>query len=242
MQQVSKQSVNYRNGTDKKHCGNCVMYHDHKCDLVEGEISPYEVCDRWEAKTVKSEDLEMVVIELRKMSANMNDLLIKADELAGIDDKLSNELNVLAWEIRRNAYPRLVKLFDAGFPVSPHEFGWDVEQLVSDDLRIWLCKSEETPYLSSHHAPIGHEGLWHTPNKKHPQKEQLPAYIQNVRNALMRAGHGEQEAHAMAVAAVKRWAAGEGAWGHKGKVTPVVREAAQRAVAEWEKLKEEHSG
>lgn len=38
-------------------------------------------------------------------------------------------------------------------------------------------KSEQTPYLSSHHAPIGHEGLWHTPNKKHPKKEQLPAYI-----------------------------------------------------------------
>lgn len=38
-------------------------------------------------------------------------------------------------------------------------------------------KSEETPYLSEHHAPIGHEGLWHTPSKKVPEKQQLPAYI-----------------------------------------------------------------
>jgi hypothetical protein len=111
-----------------------------------------------------------------------------------------------------------------------------------EPMRKWLCKSEETPYLSSHHAPIGHEGLWHTPNKKHPKKEQLPAYVQNVRNALMRAGHGEQEAHAMAIGAIKRWAEGKGAWGHKGKVTPVVQEAARKALEEWNKLKAEHSG
>lgn len=38
-------------------------------------------------------------------------------------------------------------------------------------------KSERTPYLSSHHAPIGHEGLWHTPSKKVPEKQQLPALM-----------------------------------------------------------------
>jgi hypothetical protein len=178
------------------------------------------------------------------MRARFIDLVDKAEMLSGIDEVNANKLNAQAWQIRRTAYPILVKLFDAGMDVSPEEFSWDLEQLVSDELRKWLCpdaeKSAETPYLSSHHAPIGHEGLWHTPNKKHPQKEQLPSYIQNVRNALMRAGHGEQEAHAMAIAAIKRWSKGEGAWGHKGKVTPVVQEAAQRALQEWDKLKAEH--
>ena len=95
-------------------------------------------------------------------------------------------------------------------------------------------KSQQTPYLSSHHAPIGHEGLWHTPSKKVPEKQQLPAYIQNIRNALMRSGHGEQEAHALAIGAVKRWASG------KGKVHPEVRQAARAALAEWDRLKASH--
>lgn len=97
-------------------------------------------------------------------------------------------------------------------------------------------KSAETPELSTTHAPIGHEGLWHS---KHPPL-QLPAYIQNIRNALMRAGHGEQEAHALAVAAVERWAKGDLKWGPHRKVTPEVQAASQRAVAEWEKLRADH--
>ena len=91
-------------------------------------------------------------------------------------------------------------------------------------------KSAKTPELSSTHAPIGHEGVWHS---KHPPL-QLPAYIQNIRNALRRNGHGESEAHALAVAAVERWASG------KGHVHPEVREASQRAVAEWEALRAHH--
>jgi hypothetical protein len=188
-----------------------------------------------------NEDLEPLTWHLDKMRIHLIDTVDKAEMLEGIDDKTSNVLNMLAWELRRNAYPILVKLFDAGFDVEPEDFGWNIEQIISDSLRSWLCeKSEQTPYLSSHHAPIGHEGLWHTPSKKVPEKQQLPAYIQNIRNALMRAGHGEQESHAMAVAAVKRWAQGKGAWGKKGKPTPVVREAAAKAVAEWEELKATH--
>ena len=80
--------------------------------------------------------------------------------------------------------------------------------------------SEKTPELSVTHAPIGHEGVWHS--KKPPL--QLPAYIQNIRNALMRSGHGEQEAHALAVAAVKRWAKGDLKWGKKRHVTPEVQQ------------------
>jgi hypothetical protein len=247
VKQVSKESVNYRSGTGKEHCGNCIMYHNHRCDLVEGDISPDDTCDRWEAKVSKSEDLEMLGVQLSKMAGQLNWMSIKMEELLPVDPKTANSYAAVIWSLRTQAYPMLVKLFDAGLEVNPHEFGWSVEQLVLDPMRKWLIedyevKSEQTPYLSSHHAPIGHEGLWHTPSKKVPHKEQLPAYIQNVRNALMRAGHGEQESHAMAVGAIKRWAEGKGAWGKKGKVTPVVQAAAQRALAEWNKLKEEHSG
>lgn len=93
-----------------------------------------------------------------------------------------------------------------------------------------MDKSERTPYLSSHHAPIGHQGVW---GSKHPPL-QLPAYIQNIRNALMRDGHSEGDAHALAVAAVERWARGE------GHVRPEVREASQRAVAEWNEMRAHH--
>jgi hypothetical protein len=84
--------------------------------------------------------------------------------------------------------------------------------------------------LSTEHSPIGHQGVW---GSKDPPK-QLPAYIQNIRNALMRNGHDEQSAHALAVAAVERWASG------KGKVTPEVQSASQRAVAEWDELRRNH--
>jgi hypothetical protein len=95
--------------------------------------------------------------------------------------------------------------------------------------------SEKTPELSVTHAPIGHEGVWHS--KKPPL--QLPAYIQNIRNALMRNGHGEQESHALAVAAVKRWAKGDLKWG-KHKITPEVIAASKKALAEWEELRRHH--
>jgi hypothetical protein len=96
-------------------------------------------------------------------------------------------------------------------------------------------KSEQTPALSSTHNPLGTQGLWHTPSKKVPQKQQLPAYIQNIAHALMR-DHGMDESRAIATAinAAKRWASG------KGKVHPEVAAAAQAALAEWEKLKESH--
>ncbi len=97
-----------------------------------------------------------------------------------------------------------------------------------------MDKSAQTPELASHHAPIGHQGLWHTPSKKVPEKQQLPAYIQNIRNALMRNGHDEQTAHAIAIGAVKRWASG------RGKVHPEVRQASAAAVAEFEALRAAH--
>lgn len=44
----TKVSVHYRDGTTKRHCGNCTMFRaPHACTLVKGEIRRDGVCDRW---------------------------------------------------------------------------------------------------------------------------------------------------------------------------------------------------
>ena len=101
-------------------------------------------------------------------------------------------------------------------------------------------KSAQTPVVSTVHHPLGHEGLWHTPDRHVSTVQQLPAYFQNTARALMRdQGMGEQEAIATAVNAVDEWRHGT-AFGGKTKVTPEVQEAAQRAWQEWEDLKASH--
>jgi hypothetical protein len=95
-------------------------------------------------------------------------------------------------------------------------------------------KSAKTPELSSTHSPLGTQGLWHTPSKKIPDKQQLPAYHQNIAHALMRSGMSESAAIATAINATRRWASG------KGKVHPEVVAAARAALAEWEHLKATH--
>jgi hypothetical protein len=95
-------------------------------------------------------------------------------------------------------------------------------------------KSEQTPSLASAPAPLGTQGLWHTPDKHVPAKQKLPNYIEHIAQALMRSGTDESQAIAIAISAVKRWAKG------KGKVHPEVRAASQAALAEWAKLKESH--
>lgn len=67
------------------------------------------------------------------------------------------------------------------------------------------------------------------------KKGELPRYIRIVRNGLMKDGHSEGAATALAVAAMKRWA-------HGGDdVSPKVQAAAAKAVAEWEAMKAEKS-
>ena len=100
-------------------------------------------------------------------------------------------------------------------------------------------KSARTPIVSTVHSRLGTEGLWHTPDRHVSYMQQLPAYIQNTAKALMRDGMEEQRAIATAVNAVKEWAAGR-AFGGRVKVTEEVREAAQRALDEWEKLRASH--
>jgi len=151
-------------------------------------------------------------------------------------------LKVQCWEVRKSAFRVLAKLRDEGQDVSTAAatFGWGLHQLDSDSLRDWLCKSPQTPVVSTEHHPLGQEGLWHTPSKEHPEKQQLPAYFQNTARALMRdQGMEESQAIATAINAVKAWAAGTAFGGHV-KVTEEVRQAAQAALDEWEKLKESH--
>jgi 8-oxo-dGTP pyrophosphatase MutT (NUDIX family) len=108
----------------------------------------------------------------------------------------------------------------------------------------WMMRAEksaQTPELSTVHSPLGTHGLWRTPSKKVPVRQQLPAYIQNVAKRLIANGHDRASAIALAVAAVKEWAAGR-AFGGKVKVTPTVQAAASRAVAEWEALRASHAG
>jgi hypothetical protein len=96
-----------------------------------------------------------------------------------------------------------------------------------------LQKSAETPVVSTVHHPLGTHGLWWTPSKKVPYRQQLPAYVQNIARALMRDhGMGEQQAIATAVNAIKRWSRGRLGWGRR-KITPEVIAASQRAVGEW---------
>lgn len=59
----------------------------------------------------------------------------------------------------------------------------------------------------------------------------LPRYIRMVAHALVRGGHTESEAIAIAVATMRRWAAGG------DKVSPKVQAAAAKAVTEWEALR-----
>lgn len=101
--------------------------------------------------------------------------------------------------------------------------------------------SAETARVSTEHHPLGTHGLWHTPSKKVPEKQQLTAYHQNIAHALMRNGMSESQAIATAINATKRWAKGDLHWG-KGHVHPEVQAAAQRANEEWERLKASHHG
>lgn len=103
-----------------------------------------------------------------------------------------------------------------------------------------MDKSAETPRLESTPDPLGPNGLWHTPSKKVPAKLHLPYYIEHIAHALTRNGMEESQAIATAINAVRRWAAGKLGEGH-GHVHPEVQAASQRALAEWERLKESRS-
>ncbi len=90
------------------------------------------------------------------------------------------------------------------------------------------------------HHPLGHEGLWHTPDRHVSTAQQLPAYFQNTARAIARDSGGDPEDRIPeAIEAVREWSHGT-AFGGKVKVTPEVQQAAQRAMAEWEALRQSH--
>lgn len=107
-------------------------------------------------------------------------------------------------------------------------------EAVCDRWTAIVNKSEQTPALSSTHNPLGSQGLWHTPDSHTTERQQLPAYIQNIAHALIRNGMEEGQAIATAINATRRWASG------KGNVHPEVIEASRKALAEWERLKATH--
>lgn len=137
------------------------------------------------------------------------------------------------WEPATNqTYPKPV--FDAIFNPevdSTYTHSEALKQMVQHETYgPWDAeKSAETPELASTHRPLGTHGLWGD------KASQLPAYIQNIAHAMIRDGHDTSSAIALAVAAVKRWAAGG------NHVTPEVQAAAGAALAEWEKLRAEHA-
>jgi len=85
--------------------------------------------------------------------------------------------------------------------------------------------SAKTGFYSTHHHPLGTQGLWHH------QGWQLPAYIQNVAKGMMESGMDRESAIVEAIGTVRRWATGG------GNVHPEVRAAAAKAIAEWDALK-----
>jgi hypothetical protein len=103
-----------------------------------------------------------------------------------------------------------------------------------------LLKSAQTPVASTEHHPLGRQGLWHTPSRKVPERQQLPAYFQNTARAIARRDGGDPESKIPeAIEAVREWSHGT-AFGGRVKVTEEVRQAAQRAMAEWEALRASH--
>jgi hypothetical protein len=246
-EKLDKRKVHYRPATGSRRCRNCIMFHtDGTCDLVKGNIAPEDVCDRWESRVTKSDDLRVAVgVELPKLHAELLGKIERIEllERAGLitEHEAFKRKHDECWPIRVTAYKIMVKAYNMGYAVAPEGFGWSHEQIQNETLRNMFCpKSAETPRVSTEHHPLGREGLWHTPSKKVPEKQQLPAYIQNTAHALMR-DHGTEESEAIATAiqAVRSWAAGK-AFGGKVKVTPEVKAAAQRALDEWEELKRSH--
>jgi hypothetical protein len=95
-----------------------------------------------------------------------------------------------------------------------------------------LQESAKTAMLSVTHAPKGKGGTNWITKSKPGNTGQLPAYIQNVRNAIMRDGKvDESRATAIAIGKVRDWAEG------KGDVGPEVKAAAAKAIAEFDRMR-----
>jgi hypothetical protein len=81
--------------------------------------------------------------------------------------------------------------------------------------------------------PVGPKPLW---KKTKPKPWHLPFYIEHVANALIKHGHSEQEAIAMAVGIVRAWSKHKPEGGEK-TLHSDTQAAAAKAIAEWEATK-----
>jgi hypothetical protein len=119
------------------------------------------------------------------------------------------------------------------YPGPPHEGGELIGSVPTDIAASSTGEAVElsakTAYYSEHHHELGTPGgpgLW-----KHKGWE-LPNYITNIAKGIMESGQlDKSRAIEIAVGKVRDWAEG------KGNVSPEVRAAAVKAIAEWEALR-----
>lgn len=101
----------------------------------------------------------------------------------------------------------------------------EAEQQQLDALAAdWLQESEQTAALSVTPSPFSTS----TTSNWVARVGGLPAYIQNVAKGIMKSGKTESQAISTAIGVMKNWASG------RGHVSPEVRAAAAKALAEWE--------
>ncbi len=166
-------------------------------------------------------------------SEDVVDIFGDRDEVSNPDDPDHDAIEALAW-------------WDPGQfkdnPALRPELAEDVKRVRRALKMAWVIKSAETPMLEATPHLLGSHGLWHTPDRHVGHAQKLPNYVEHIAAALMRdQGLDESTAIAYAINAIRRWARGDLHWGH-GKVTPEVVAASQRALAEWEQLRQSHSG
>lgn len=86
--------------------------------------------------------------------------------------------------------------------------------------------SKKTAFYSSHHHQLGKPG---GPGLFHEKGNDLPNYITNVAKGIQESGQADKsKAIKIAIGKVRDWAEG------KGNVSPEVRAASQKAIAEWD--------
>jgi len=73
--------------------------------------------------------------------------LLDQIEMGNVIGFSTKNLEAECWQIRKESYRILAELRDEGELVktAAAAFGWSLEQLDSEALRDWLCKSEENP-------------------------------------------------------------------------------------------------
>lgn len=158
-EKVSKESVDYREGSDARHCGNCSMYSANSCTLVAGRIEPGMVCDEWDAASSRAKgfdtkaalkELDLVRRQL-KAGKSIADWQVK-DLPQQVMDELRADLPVMdgieAVTKARDSVYKLAKA-RAGKGTADREAAIEhVQSRVASQLRA-LCDNVENGKLST---------------------------------------------------------------------------------------------